>query len=667
MGDWVWQPEGDYLERSRIRRFMDRHGISTWQELIRRSVEETAWFWPAIIEDLGVEWFQPYDRLYDDSQGMPWTKWFIGGKINIVHNCLDRHIRDGLGDKVALFWEGDGVDSNRLTYQELFESVNGLAVAMKRAGIQADDVVGMCMPISFEAVIVMFAAMKIGAVCMQVAARSAPQDVVECLRKGETRMLFIQDAYLRAGKRFDMNDTLQAALDGVPTLTHVVAVQRFSTASTREWAEIRAADRRVLDWNAFLASEGATPATETEALDAEHRALILFSSGTTGRSKAIVHTHGGALAQVVKEIGYAFDCHPQDVFYWFTNIGWMMAPWEIIGALFFGASVVLYEGTHLYPTPHRLFELIEKYGITIAGLTPTAMRSLAKLHEDFTLHDLSSLRILGSTGEPLDPETWGWYFWTFGQGRCPIMNISGGTELIGCLLSPLPVMPQKPGTLGGPGLGMDVDLFDEEGKPVRGRPGLLVCKKPFPSMTRGFLGEPERFLQTYFPWGPNLWVHGDRAEVDADGLWYILGRADDLIVSGGVKHDPAKIEAALISFPGLPRVREAAAIGVQDPLKGQRIVGLVVLEGDPQEGTLHELIAALTAHVGRVYDPMGRPEEIHRVSALPKNLAAKIPRGLIRRAYEGEPLGDLSKMDNPQVLDEIARLGRETTGQSREK
>lgn len=662
MGRFIWQPYGDYLEGSRVRRFMDRHELRTWQDLIRRSTEDIEWFWPAALKDLGVEWFHPYSRLYDDSRGMPWTRWFLGGKINITSNCLDRHIRAGKGKNVALFWEGDDGSSSRITYEELYRDVNEVAAAMVHAGIRAGDVVGLCMPISFEAAEVMFAAFKIGAVCMQIAARSASQEVVELLSQGKARALFVQDGYLRAGKRFEMEGIIRAALGGVTTLAQVVAVRRFKTEPVQGWSELKALGERFVDWPTFVKSVVSAKDVPTAELDAEHPALILFSSGTTGKSKAIVHTHGGALVQVAKEIGYAFDCREDDVFYWFTNIGWMMAPWELIGALFFGASVVLYEGTHLHPTPHRLFELIEKYRITIAGFTPTAMRGLAKLGEDFSGHDLSSLRILGSTGEPLDPETWMWYFRTFGRKRCPIMNISGGTELIGCLLSPLPVMPQKPGTLGGPGLGMDVDTVDEEGRPVRGEPGYLVCRKPFPSMTRGFLGEPERFLQTYFSQGPDVWVHGDRAEVDEDGLWYILGRADDLIVSGGVKHDPAKIEAALMSFSGLPRVREAAAVGVQDALKGQRIVGFVVIEGDGQVFPTADFIAALTAHVGKAYDPMGRPDKIHVVNALPRNLAAKIPRGLIRKAYEGEGLGDLSKMDNPQALDEIVWLGHRGNG-----
>ncbi len=657
MGKYAWQPYGEYLERSRIRRFMDRHGIASWQELIRRSTEDIEWFWTAALDDLGVEWFQPYTTLYDASRGMPWTRWFVGGKLNIVHNCLDRHIRDGMNNRVALVWEGDDGESRRCTYGELQQMVGDLAAAMQRAGLTEGDTVGLCMPISIEAVTVMFAAFKIGATCMQIAARSAPQEVAASLRNGGARLLFINDGYPRAGKRFDLGAAVRAVLEEAPTISLVVVLQRMSDTAVARWAGVMEDEKRLTDWRTFQGSGRSAAPAATAVLDSEHTALVLFSSGTTGQPKAIVHTHAGALAQIVKEIGYAFDCRPDDTFYWFTNIGWMMAPWEVIGVLFFGGSVVLYEGTHLFPTSHRLFELIDKYGITIAGFTPTAMRSLAKLNENYGCHRLTSLRLLGSTGEPLDPETWRWYFQTFGRSRCPIMNISGGTELIGCLLSPLPVMPQKEATLGGPGLGMDVDVIDEDGRSIRGKPGYLVCRKPFPSMTRGFLGDPERFLQTYFPGRTDLWVHGDRAEIDEDGLWYILGRADDLIVSGGVKHDPAKIEAALISFPGVPRVREAAAIGVHDPLKGQRIVCFVVAEPGSDGYVVQEAIDAMIGHVGRVYDPMGRPDLVHLVGSLPKNLAAKIPRGLIRRAYEGEELGDISKLDNPAALAEIAALG----------
>lgn len=637
-----WEPYGEYLAHSRIGAFMDRYDIASWQELISRSQRDIGWFWDAALDHLGVEWATAYEAVYDDSDGMPWTRWFPGGTLNVTHNCIDRHIRDQRGAELALIWESDGGESRSLTYQELYERVCVVAAAMQRLGITSGDVVGLCAPVSPEAVAVMFGAMKIGAVCMQIAVRAVPQDTVDSLNRGNARLLFMVDAYPRGGKWTDCSPTLRAVTQDVCSLDHVVVIQRRGVPGELTDA--------CLYWSDFVALGSSCTSSPTEAVASEHPNLILFTSGTTGRSKAIVHTHGGSLAQVIKEVGYAFDCQSHDRFCWFTNFGWMMAPWELMGVLFFGGTVVLYEGTHAYPTPHRIFELIEKHRISIFGFVPTAIRQLAALEEDFSIHDRSSLRILGSTGEILDRQAWLWYSSTFGEGRCPIMNISGGTEVIGCLLSPLPVMPLKPGTLGGAGLGMDVAIVDDDGRPVSGGPGHLACRQPFPSMTRGFLGERQRYLDTYFPHGQNLWIHADRVEVDADGMWYILGRSDDLIIRGGINHDPGKIEQALLAYPGVPKVIEAAAIGPHDTALGQRIVCFVVLEHQLSAPSADAFMRELRAHVGAMYDRTGRPDEIYIVDALPKNLAAKVPRGQIKRAYEGQPLGDVSKLDNPQAL-----------------
>lgn len=639
---FLWEPSGDFLARSRIHDFMACHGISTWRELIRRSQQEIGWFWDAAMRHLGVEWTTPYDAVYDNSDGMPWTRWFSGGTLNVTHNCIDRHVRDGRGTGVALIWESDSGETRSVTYRELYERVCEVAAAMQRLGIGSGDVVGLCAPVSPEAVAVMFATMKIGAVCMQIAARAVPQDVVESLNRGRARLLFTVNAYPRGGKWTDCSPTLRAVSQDVHSLERIVTIQRQD--SPEKTSEVS------LSWSDFVALGSGDACSQAVPVDAEHPNLILFTSGTTGKSKAIVHTHGGSLAQVIKEVGYAFDCQRHDRFCWFTNLGWMMAPWELMGVLFFGGTVVLYEGTHVYPTPHRIFELIEKHRITIFGFVPTGIRQLAALDEDFSAHDRSSLRILGSTGEILDRQAWLWYFTTFGEERCPIMNISGGTEVIGCLLSPLPVMPLKPGTLGAAGLGMDLAVVDDEGEPVLGGPGNLACRQPFPSMTRGFLGERERYLETYFPHGEDLWIHADRVEVDDDGMWYILGRSDDLIIRGSINHDPGKIEQALLSFPGSPRVIEAAAIGPHDKELGQKIVCFVVPEHTLSPSEAGAFVSSLRNHVATAYDRAGRPDEIHVLDALPKNLAAKIPRGQIRRAYEGRPLGDVSKLDNPQAL-----------------
>lgn len=650
MADYAWKPSGAYLEESRVVDFMRQHGIASWQELILRSCGDIEWFWNAALAHLGIEWFHAYHRLYDDSQGMPWTRWFLGGKLNIVHNCLDRHIRDGKGGKIALFFEEDGGAARSVTYSQLCDAVNSTAAALRQSGIGKGDRIAMCMPISPEAVTVMFAAFKIGAVSMQPPARLAPDQTVEYLNQAKARILFMNDGYPRAGRLFSLKKSYEQAVERVPSLERVVVLERLGNGLARR--------SKCVSWGEFVRSAASSATAQTEILDAEDHALILYSSGTTGKSKTIVHTHGGALAQIAKELGYAFDCRDSDVFYWFTNIGWMMAPWEIIGALFFGASVVLYEGTHLYPTPHRVFELIEKYGVSIFGFTPTAMRELAKLETDFSGHRRSTLRILGSTGSPLDPETWLWFFKTFGEERCPIINISGGTEIIGCFVSPLPVMSLKPSTVGGPGLGMAADVCNDSGEPVRDQSGQLVCRKPFPSMTRGFLGDPQLYLRTYFPRGPSLWVHGDRALVDEDGCWFLLGRTDDLIVRGGVKFDPAVLEEKLRGFPGPPRIKDAAVIGAEDPTYGERIVAFVVLDSALTEDP-SAFQKALRRHVRNTFDPLAQPDEIHVLSALPVSLAAKVPRKLMRMICEGKDPGGGPALVNPEALDELRRvLGR---------
>jgi acetyl-CoA synthetase len=650
VADYAWQPTGGYLKDSRVQQFMAQQGIPTWQELIQRSCEDIEWFWNAALTHLGVEWFVPYQRLFDDSNGMPWTQWFPGGQLNIVHNCLDRHIRDGRGGKVALSFEEDGGESRSMTYGQLYEKVNSMAAALRHAGIGKGDRVAMCMPISPEAVTVMFAALKIGAVSMQPPARLAPNQIVEYLNQADARILFLNDGYPRAGREFSLEKTYEQVVERVPTLWRIVVLERLGNGLARR--------SKCVSWDDFLLGAATFPAVQTEKLEAEQPALILYSSGTTGKSKTIVHTHGGALAQIAKEVGYAFDCREDDVFYWFTNIGWMMAPWEIIGALFFGAALLLYEGTHLHPTPRRVFKIIERYGVTIFGFTPTAMRELANLKTGFGLGPRSTIRILGSTGSPLDPETWNWFFKTFGAERCPIVNISGGTEIIGCFVSPLPVMPLKPGSVGGPGLGMALDVCDDQGAPVRGQSGQLVCRKPFPSMTRGFLGDSQLYLNTYFPRGPSLWIHGDRALIDEDGCWFLLGRTDDLIVRGGVKFDPGILEAKLCEFAGPPRVKEAAVIGADDPTRGERIVAFVVLDS-ALAGDLSLLQSALQAHVKEAFDPLAQPDQVYVVNALPINLAAKIPRKLIRMVVEGKELTSAPALANPEALEQLRQvLGR---------
>ena len=531
--------------------------------------------------------------------------------------------------------------------------VNSLAASMRAHGIKKGDVVGMCMTVSPEAVAVMFAAMKIGAIPMQVAARVATDNLVENLNTCKAKILFINNGYSYGGKKFSLREKINAVLSNAPSTKRIVVLE--GSRKSRLPSEI-------CDWFGDFIKAGAHKRTvRTLALDAEHPALILFSSGSTGKPKVIVHTHGGIMANVPKEIGYAFDYRDDDVFYWATNFGWMMAPWEIIGVQFFGGKYVLYDGAPLHPGPSKMHELIERYKITIFGFTPSGIGALPDSVE-YKKYDISSLRILGSTGSKLEELNWVRFFNLFGKGRCPIMNISGGTELIGCLVSPLPVTPQLPSSAGPAGLGMDVVVLDEDGNETAyGEECLLAVRKPFPSMTRGFWGNPDLYLKTYFPKGPDVWYQGDRAVVDKNGLFYIMGRDDDLIIRGGVKIDPVKIDDLLklfyFSTQKYPRIVDAVTTGVDDAVHGDRIVSFIMIESQGQVWFSEDrFFLALKLYIRIKYDPFARPDEIYIVEFLPKTLSAKVPRKKYRKAYQGEDIGDISTIDKPEAFDDIRRV-----------
>ncbi len=643
MTEVIWKPYGDYLTKSNIKRFMDQHGIKTYDELIKRSTTDVEWFWDACLKDLGVEWYQPYSKVMDMSKGFPWTKWFLDGKINIAHNCLDRHIRDGKGNKLCIIWEGDDGAVRRLTYQEVFEQSNQVANALQDMGIKKGDTVGIYMPMTPEIVIAMMACFKIGAAVIPIFSGFGNMAVSTRLEDGEAKVLFTADGGLRRGKATLTKPEADKALENVPTIQKVVVFRRLGT-------EVAMKPGRDVYWDDFV--KGKSTEFETAKLDAEDYSLIIYTSGTTGKPKGTVHTHAGALAQMAKEVGYYFDTKPDSNFFWFTDIGWMMGPWEVIGVQFFGGTYLFFEGVPVYPNPDRVWKLIEDYKINIFGFSPTAIRLLMTFEDEWVnKHDLSSLRILGSTGEPWDPNSYMWFFEKIGKKKCPIINISGGTEIVGCLLSPLPITELKPCTLRGPGLGMDIDVFDDDGKPIRGGIGHLVCKKPAPSMTKGFLKDPARYIDTYFSkWGQNIWYHGDWALVDEDGFWFLHGRSDDTIKIAGKRTGPAELESALNEHP---LVQESAAIGVPDEIKGEAAVCFVVLKPgtEPSEKLREELKAQVIKHLGKTM----KPKELKFVKALPKTRSAKIVRGAIRKKYLGKDVGDISAVENPDAIEEISK------------
>ena len=635
MSDFIWSPPPETVAAANVTRFMKAHGIATREDLHRRSVADVSWFWDAALKDLGIEWYAPYRQVLDRSKGIEWASWFLGGKINIVHNCIDRHV----GPKTALIWEGDDGATRTLTYVELDAMIGRLANWMRTQGIKPGDAVGIYMPMVPEIVAAFFACLKVGAVVVPVFSAFAAPALAVRLADAEAKVLFTADGVSRRGKKAPLKPEADAAVAQVPSIKHVVVFERLGI-------DVPMTPGRDVRWNDIAAGEA-----PTERLDAEAPSMILYTSGTTGKPKGTVHTHAGALAQMAKELGYAFDVKRNDVFFWVTDIGWMMGPWELIGVLAYGATVVLFEGAPNYPNPDRLWEIVERHRVTHLGISPTAIRLLKTTGPEWAAkRDLTSLRILGSTGEPWDPDSYLWYFEHVGKKRCPVINISGGTEIVGCLLSPLPIMPLKPCSLGGPGLGMDVDVFDDDGKSIRGGIGHLVCKQPAPSMTKGFLKDPQRYLETYFSKWPGVWYHGDWAKVDEDGHWFLYGRSDDTIKVAGKRTGPAEVEAALIEHPA---VAEAAAIGVPHEIKGEAVVCFVVLKPgrEPSEPLRAELSDQVVKHLGKTL----KPEALKFVKLLPKTRSAKIVRGAIRKKYLGQPVGDVASVENPDALEEIAR------------
>lgn len=652
--DVIWQPKGEYLD-CRAADFIKKHGLKDWKELVKKSTDDIEWFWKAALDYMGVRFSRKYDRILDMSKGMEWAEWFVGGEMNIYDNCIDWHLKKGQkegvresvgADHQAVIWEGEDGKIRKLTYGELDEMASRTAGLMQRLGVGKGDAVGMYMPMVPEVVAVLLACFKIGAVAVPVFSGFGVEALQSRLEDSEAKVLFTADGGSRRGKLIPIKVNADKAVKGLEHLKHTVVLKHMGNEvafneKTDLWFDeaIKASDR----------------AETVNNLPAEHPSMYLYTSGTTGKPKGTVHTHAGALSQIVKELGFSFDIRPSDIFFWFSDIGWMMGPWEIIGVTFWGGTMVICEGTPIYPEPDRLWQMIDRHKVNTLGISPTAVRGMKSEGDKWVeKHDLSSLRLLGSTGEPWDHDSYMWLFEKAGKKKCPIINISGGTEIVGGLLTPLPLMPLKPCSLGGPGLGMDIDVFDEEGKSLKNAIGHLVCKKPGPSMTKGFLKSPDRYIETYFSKFPGVWYHGDWAKVDDDGSWFLYGRSDDTIKVAGKRVGPGEVESVLVEHAG---IAEAAVIGVPHEMKGEALVCFV--RTMPGIETSDALKNELKALVGERLGSVLKPEKVHFVSALPKTRSGKIVRKNIRLQYLGEPVGDLSSVENPEALDAIKELAKQ--------
>ena len=646
---YLWRPPREVVESSNVKRFIDDLKLNDYGDFVRLSVREYKWFWGKLPEWLGVEWFREPREVYDVSKGPEWAEWYVGGLVNAAYNVVDRVVKLGLGHREAFTWVGEDGSVRRLTYLELRDLVNRAGSLLKELGVRRGEVVSIYAPMTPETVAIMLASMKIGAVASPIFSGFAAPAVAERIRLAESRVLVTLDGFYRRGRVVRLKDEADKAAELAGGIVEAIVVVR------RLGIDVNMASDRDLDFDKEVGSK--RPVLEPEEMDPNDPALLIFTSGTTGKPKGAVISHAGAILQPGKEHFFNLDIKPgwdggSDRLWWVTDLGWMMGPWQVMGSQLLGSSHLMVEGAVDRPRD-RVWSIIERFRVTHFGFAATTARILKKITagEDLERFDLSSLRVFGNTGEPIDPDTWMWVMREVGGETRPIINLSGGTEVFGCLVLPSPIVPLKPSTLWGPGLGMDVDVFDDKGEPVRGRPGYLVVKKPAPSMTRGLWRDPKRYIEAYWSRFPGVWYHGDLALIDNEGFWFILGRADDVIKVAGKRIGPAEVEAAVNSHPA---VVESACIGWPHELKGEVIACFAVLrEGfEPSDRLRGEIASYVEKTLGKPF----KPEIIEFVGELPRTRSGKIMRRLIKSLATGTPLAATEVLENPGSLDELRRV-----------
>jgi len=672
----VHEPTREFVESTNVWQFMQTHDIDDYEELIRRTttdiegIEESGveWFWDELVDYLHIEFFEPYDEIRESEtrevstdgdtttyDGPQFTNWYCGGELNAAHNAVDRHAAPDtdVRNQVALIWEGEPGDVRQITYHDLYEQSNRVANYLESVGVGTGDTVGLYMPMVPEVASIFYGCLKVGAIAVPIFSGFGVDATATRLADADCSVLFTGDGLYRRGSTVTLKDTADAAIeqanaavdgDGVE---HTIVYDRVGLETDPD--ETLTWTRRDQSWAKAVESQSAS--YETKSLASDQESMLLYSSGTTGEPKGIVHTHAGALMQAAKEIFFGFDHKPGDRFFWVSDIGWMMGPWTLLGNHALGGTVFMYEGAPDYPDPDRFWAMIDRHDLNVFGVSPTAVRALRKNGDEWLEgHDRSSLRLLGSTGEPWDPESWQWFYEQVGNGECPIINISGGTEIMGCFLMPMPIQELKPCTLGGPGLGMDIDIVNEAGDSIAdtNERGYLVARDSCPSMSKSLWSGDERYIEEYWSRWADLWNHGDWAQRDEDGLWFLHGRADDALNVAGRKVGPAEVEGAAMDHPA---VNQAAAVGVPDDTTGTAVVLYVVLEAD--HGSSDSLRAAIKSTVGEELGKPFRPREVLFVDAFPKTQSGKILRRAIGATYRGEELGDMSSIENPEALDAI--------------
>ncbi len=635
----VFEPPADLAANSNVKAWMDKHGIKTLDELLEKC-QDIEWFWKEMADEL-LDFYKPYDKVLD--WDAPWAKWFVGGEYNIVHDALDKHMKTAVKDKVCFRFEGEPGEIKEWTYADMYREVNKLANAMRKLGVGKGDRVGLYMPMLVELPVAMLACAKIGAIHSVVFSGFSATALAERLNDCETKLLITCDHFWRRGKKVALKPQADDAMKLSPTVEHCIVYKR--TGDEVPWTE-----GRDLWWHEITADQPGE--CETEKLDANDLLYILYTSGTTGHPKGIQHAHAGYAVGTAATLKWVFDLKEDDIWWCAADIGWVTGHSYIVyGPMILGATSVLYEGAPAFPEADRWWDMIEKHKVSVLYTSPTAVRAHMKLGEDHpSKHEMKTLRLLGSVGEPINPEAWMWYHKFVGKSNCPIMDTWWQTETGHFMITPLPITPLKPGTATHPFPGIAAKVYNEEGEPITGAGGHLVIEKPWPGMLRGLYKNPDRYKDVYWSRFKDTYLAGDVTRMDEDGYFWIQGRADDVLNVAGHRIGNSEVESALVSHP---KVAESAVIGKPHELKGESLCAFVVLMQGVEPGD--ELRAELREHVGVEIGKIARPDEIWFVHDVPKTRSGKIMRRVIRAKAIGEEVGDTSTLANPEAVEEIGK------------
>ena len=648
MSDYVWNPTDEYVENANVTRLGRAHGLASLPELRRRSTSDVSWYWDAVVRDLGIPFRTPYETVLDLDAGIEHPEWFGGSTFSIVDACLGRWAADAVDrELVAVIHEAEDGTVTRLTFAELDERVRRVAAGLASYGVRRGDAVALFLPMTVEAIVSCYAIASLGAIIVPLFSGFAPAAIAARLQDAEATVVIVAEATVRRRRRVEMKRLLDEALETCRTVELVVEIGG-SAVTTPGNGPV------TIPWSALVAETGDD--MPPVAMAPTDTLLLAYTSGTTGRPKGAIHTHAGFAVKTASEVAYSFDVKRGDVFCWITDMGWIMGPLSIFGAHANGAAVLLYEGSPDEPDTDRLWRLVERHGVGMLGVSPTLIRTLrAAGTTSHATFDLSSVHVIGSTGEPWDPTAYDWLAVDVFGGRVPIINFSGGTEVGGSFLAPYPVERIRSCSLGGPSLGMDVDVVDDRGHSLRGEVGELVCRQPWPAMTRGVWRDEARYLEAYWTRFPGMWHHGDFALVD-DDQWFVVGRSDDVMNVAGKRLAPAEVESVLISHPA---VAEAAVVGVPDSTKGEAVWAFWVPRRDHEDDDVSDDLKQLVA--ARLGKPFA-PSLVRMVEQLPKTRSAKIMRRAVRAAALGTDPGDLSGAENPESIAQIReRVGLTST------